>query len=165
MRPTDSSLTIRTLDELPDLERALEAYHRVDSAAFGGPPDPTHRAARRLMVDPTRWYLAELDGEPCGGVGSLATELALPGGASVPVGGVSDVGVLPTHRRRGVLSALLDRQLADLAARGEVAAVLHASEAGIYRRFGFGPSVRWRQIAMEARRAAYRDDWPQPGGW
>ena len=164
MPPTDSSLVIRSLDELPDLERALETYHRVDSAAFGDPPDPRHRAARRLMVDPSRWFLAELDGEPCGGVGSLATELALPGGASVPVGGVSDVGVLPTHRRRGVLSALLDRQLGDLARRGEVAAVLHASEAGIYRRFGFGPAVRWRHITMEARRAAYREDWPQPGG-
>ena len=164
MSSTDSSLAIRSLAELDDLDRALETYHRVDSAAFGDPPDPTHRAAKRAMVEPTRWFLAEVDGESCGGVGSFATELGLPGGASVPVGGVSDVGVLPTHRRRGVLSALMDRQLADLVGRGEIAAVLHASEASIYRRFGFGPAVRWRHISMEARRATYRPDWPQPGG-
>jgi predicted acetyltransferase len=160
----DSSPTVRSVDEHDDVERALETYHRVESAAFGDPPDPSHRAAKRAMVDPSRWYLAELDGTACGGVGSFATELTVPGGATVPAGGVSDVGVLPTHRRRGVLSALLDRQLCDLAAGGEVAAVLHASEASIYRRFGFGPAVRWRQVAMDVRRAAYRGDWPDPGG-
>ena len=158
------SLTVRCLADLPDLDRALETYHRVDSAAFGDPPDPRHRAAKRPLVDPTRWYLAELDGEPCGGVGSFATHLSLPGGATVPVGGVSDVGVLPTHRRRGVLSALMERQLHDLAERGDVAAVLHASEASIYRRFGFGPAVRWRQIAIDVRRAPFHDRWPDPGG-
>jgi predicted acetyltransferase len=162
--PSDSPAAIRSLAELPELDQALETYHRVESTAFGDVADPSHRAAKRAMVDPARWYLAELDGAPCGGVGSFVTDLTVPGGATVPVAGVSDVGVLPTHRRRGVLSALLDRQLADLAASGEVAAVLHASEASIYRRFGFGPAVRWRQISMDARRAGYRHDWPQPGG-
>lgn len=158
------ALTVRSLAEHDDLDAALGTYQRVDAASFGAPPDPTHAEAKRPLVEPDRWYLAELDGEPCGGVGSFPFELTVPGGAAVAVSGVSDVGVLPTHRRRGVLRAMLDRQLDDLASRGDVAAVLHASEASIYRRFGFGPATRWRHVRIDTAAARFRDGWPDPGG-
>lgn len=154
-----SPIAVRTLG--PD---ELELYHRVDAAAFGLPPDAAQLESKRPLIDLGRFYLAELDGIACGGAGSFATELTVPGGATLPVGAVSDVGVLATHRRRGVLTALMHRQLRDLRAGGAALAVLHASEAGIYRRFGYGTATRWRHISVENRRSAYRDDWPDPGG-
>lgn len=142
----------------------LELYHRVNAAAFGLPPDPAQLESKRPLIDPGRLLLAEIDGEPCGGAGSFASELTVPGGAILPVAAVSDVGVLPTHRRRGVLSALMRRQLEDVRERGEPIAVLHASEAGIYRRYGYGIATRWRHVTVESRRSGFRDDWPDPGG-
>ena len=48
------------------------------------------------------------------------------------------VGVLPTHRRRGVLTEMMRTQLEDVRERGEPIAALWASEEVIYRRFGYG---------------------------
>jgi predicted N-acetyltransferase YhbS len=59
-------------------------------------------------------------------------------GALAAVAGVTLVGVLPTHRRRGILSSLMRRQLDDLHERGEAVAALFASETVIYPRFGYG---------------------------
>lgn len=158
------ALTVRSHAEFDDLEQVRAVQQRVDDAAFGEPANPAQATAKAPLMEPGRWYLAELDGEPCGVAGSFGMDLTVPGGVTVPVGAVSDVGVLPTHRRRGVLGTMLRRQLDDLAAGGDVAAVLHASEAAIYRRFGFGAATRWRQVSMRSERAAFRDDWPDPGG-
>jgi predicted acetyltransferase len=51
---------------------------------------------------------------------------------------VTLVAVLPSHRRRGILSALMTRQLADIAAGTEPIAALFSSESSIYGRFGYG---------------------------
>jgi predicted acetyltransferase len=51
---------------------------------------------------------------------------------------VTFVSVLPTYRRRGVLSSLMRRQLADVRERGEPLAILWASESVIYPRYGYG---------------------------
>ncbi|MHB1138532.1 MAG: GNAT family N-acetyltransferase [Microthrixaceae bacterium] len=160
--PPRAHPTVRVIDVDDDEE--LERYHRIDAAAFGLPPNTEQLASKRPLIQAGRWFLAELDGEGCGGAGSFESRLTLPGGATVPVAAVSDVGVLPTHRRRGVLSALMRTQLADRRELGDVAAVLHASEAGIYRRFGYGTATRWRHVSLDRRRAAFRADWPDPGG-
>ena len=83
--------------------------------------------------------LAAWDGEHCvGNVAAFRFDSTVPGGALVPTAGVTRVGVLPTHTRRGVLSQLMHRLLAESRERGNVLATLHASETPIYRRFGFG---------------------------
>ncbi len=155
---------IRPLDTFDDLDRALEELYRTDAAAFGGPVDPAQCAAKRPLIQADRFHLAELDGVWAGAAGSFPVRLTLPGGAGVAAAAISDVGVVPTHRRRGVLSAMISHQLDDLARRGESIAVLHASEAGIYRRFGFGPATRWRQLRADARRVRFRDDVVGSGG-
>src|SRR4029077_5798616 len=53
------------------------------------------------------------DGRAVGGAGAFSYEMSVPGGASVPTAGVSVVGVLPTHRRRGLLRSLMKAQLED----------------------------------------------------
>lgn len=81
------------------------------------------------------------DGRPVGTAAAHSFELTLPGAALVPAAGVTAVGVLPSHRRRGVLSAMMRHQLAELRTRGEFLAVLLASETQIYGRFGYGPAT------------------------
>lgn len=159
-----SELRVVTLGDPGESDATLETYHRVDAAAFGLAPNVAQRESKRPLVESDRWYLAELGGEFCGGAGSFPVQLTLPGGAAVDVSAVSDVGVLPTHRRRGALRALMTRQLHDAADRGDAAAVLHASEGSIYRRFGYGPATRWRQVRVDTRRVRFRDDAPDPGG-
>jgi predicted acetyltransferase len=81
---------------------------------------------------------AAIDGERIvGGAGAFPFELTVPGG-TVRCGGVTVVGVLPTHRRRGILTAMMRTQLEDIRERGEPVAALWASEEVIYRRFGYG---------------------------
>jgi predicted acetyltransferase len=68
---------------------------------------------------------------------ALTFQLSVPGGTAAAAG-VTAVAVLPAYRRRGIMSSMMGRLLADAAARGESLAALFASEAGIYQRFGYG---------------------------
>jgi predicted acetyltransferase len=73
-----------------------------------------------------------------GTAGAFVFRLTVPGGASVPTAGVTMVSVAATHRRRGVLTAMMRRQLDDIRSWGEPLAALTASEPEIYGRFGYG---------------------------
>ena len=99
---------------------------------------------------------------PVGTTASLPFELTVPGGA-VAAGGVTWVGVLPSHRRRGILRQMMKRQLDDLRERGEPLAILWASEAAIYGRFGYGISAPTVQLDADRSRFSLRDD-PGPKG-
>ncbi|GAA2490603.1 GNAT family N-acetyltransferase [Streptomyces longisporus] len=94
------------------------------------------------------------DGRPVGTAGAYSFELTLPGGILVPATGVTAVGVLPSHRRQGVLTAMMRHQLAEVRARGEFLSVLLASEAVIYRRFGYGPATYTQRLTVPRHRAA-----------
>ncbi|MFE2938864.1 GNAT family N-acetyltransferase [Streptomyces sp. NPDC059255] len=79
------------------------------------------------------------DGDECvGTAGAYSFRLSVPGGAQVPTAGVTRVSVAPTHRRRGVLTSMMRRQLDDVRSWGEPLAVLTASEPVIYGRYGYG---------------------------
>lgn len=90
-----------------------------------------------MLVPDGRMHVALDGGEIVGGAGAFEFELTVPGGP-VRAAGPTVVGVLPSHRRRGVLRDLMRAQLDDVHARGEPIAVLWASEGGIYGRFGYG---------------------------
>ena len=95
------------------------------------------------------------DGRPVGTAAAYSFELTLPGGVIAPAAGVSAVGVLPSHRRQGVLSAMTRHQLTDLRARGEFLAVLLAAEATIYQRFGYGMATYTRRLTLTRHLAAF----------
>jgi predicted acetyltransferase len=123
-------------DEVEDL---ILADHR----AFGqGPARPN---------EPRSWTVAELertrvafeDGSVVGASRAYSFEMTLPGGAIVPAAAVSWVGVLPTHRRRGILTQMMGALHRDARARNEPAAILTASESAIYGRYGYGVAT-WR---------------------
>src|SRR4051794_12794993 len=64
--------------------------------------------------------------------GIYSLEMTVPGGAAVPTAGITWVTVSPTHRRRGVLTAIMRRQLDDVhQAEREPVAALWAAESSI----------------------------------
>lgn len=94
------------------------------------------------------------DGRVVGGAGAFPFELTVPGGR-ISAAGVSVVGVLPTHRRRGIVRAMMRAQLDACRERGEAVAYLWASEDRIYGRFGYGIASFAGEIDVERDRAAY----------
>ncbi|MBA3907236.1 MAG: GNAT family N-acetyltransferase, partial [Pseudonocardiales bacterium] len=89
--------------------------------------------------------------------------MAVPGGAVLDTAAVTQVGVRADHTRRGLLSALMRAQLDDLAPRGEVLAALHASEARIYGRFGYGVATRAREVRVRRSGRGFRPTAPAEG--
>jgi predicted acetyltransferase len=87
---------------------------------------------------------------------AFSFRLTVPGGARVAVAAVSTVTVHPTHRRRGVLRQMMDEQLDDVARRHEPLAVLTASEASIYERFGYGTATFATQWELDSDHATMR---------
>lgn len=71
------------------------------------------------------------------------------GGAMVPLRMITDVTVAPTHRRRGLLRALITDDLQDAVDRGQPLAALTVSEGGIYGRFGFGAATHTRRVQVD----------------
>ncbi|NYV73087.1 GNAT family N-acetyltransferase [Streptomyces sp. UH6] len=137
-----------------DLDVFVDTLH----VAFGIVPDTPAdgRGAWWSAFEMDRGLIAETDdGRPIGTAGAYSFELTLPGEVLVPAPGVTAVGVLPTHRRQGVLTAMMRRQLTDLKARGEVLAVLLASEAPIYGRFGYGPATYTQRLTVPRHQAAW----------
>ncbi|GHD51945.1 GNAT family N-acetyltransferase [Streptomyces galbus] len=110
--------------------------------AFGGVPEaPEERATWRALTECDR-SLGVRDGDAwVGTAGAFSFRLTVPGGASVPAAGVTMVSVAATHRRRGVLTSMMRRQLEDVRSWGEPLAVLTASEPAIYGRFGYGAAT------------------------
>jgi predicted acetyltransferase len=117
--------------------------------------DEVERARRTMPLD--RLLVAWDGGRPVGVTASYPFELTIPGG-SAGAAGVSWVGVLPSHRRRGILRELMLRQFEDVHERGEPLAILWASESSIYGRFGYGMAAPESHIDGERGAFALRDD-------
>ncbi|WP_327729707.1 GNAT family N-acetyltransferase [Streptomyces sp. NBC_00487] len=107
--------------------------------AFGGAPEPAEERELWQELTEVDRSIGAWDGDQCvGSAGAFDFRLTVPGGAVVPAAGVTMVGVAATHRRRGVLTSMMRRQLDDIRSWGESLAVLTASEPVIYGRFGYG---------------------------
>ncbi len=96
------------------------------------------------------------DGSIVGGAGAFGFRMTVPGGAQLSTAGVTVVGVLPTHRRRGILRSMMRAQLDDVHARGEPLAALWASEETIYGRYGYGLASLNAQFDVDRSYAAFR---------
>jgi predicted acetyltransferase len=120
-----------------DREEFARAFFGIGQY-FGGPPTDEQLERFEQVLPHERMHAAFEDGEIVGGAGAFPFEMSMPGGGTVECGGVTVVGVYPTHRRRGVLRSMMEEQLRDIHARGEPLAALWASEETIYGRFGYG---------------------------
>ncbi|MGW0395192.1 GNAT family N-acetyltransferase [Streptomyces sp. NPDC003042] len=93
---------------------------------------------------------------------SFAQELTVPGGAAVPCSAVSNVAVLPTHRRQGLLTRMMAAELAAAQDRGDVLATLVAAEYPIYGRYGFGPAASIAEWEIDVPRTGLDRRWSAP---
>ena len=121
---------------------------------FGAPPSEEQLGRFTQVLPVERMHAAFEDGEIVGGAGAFPFELSVPGG-ELPCGGVTVVGVYPTHRRRGVLRTLMHAQLRDIHERGEPIAALWASEETIYGRFGYGLAAWCGEVRIKREWSAY----------
>ena len=151
MRPSDDLATnfrVRPLSRA-DVDDILD----LDSSAFG--QDPPRDFLDDLVVP----YL-ELDryigvrdplahGELVASAAILSKNMAFPGGAVHPVAGVTWVAVRPGWRRRGLLRSMITEQLHGLHATGaEPVAILTASEAALYGRYGYGQAISQARLEL-----------------
>jgi len=150
MSTTNSGIEIRPI--VPD---EFAAYCYVPATAFAENLTPAEIERWAIGYELDR-SLAAFDGDRIvGTAGADSLELTLPGGATIPVGGLTAVAVLPTHRRRGILRALMERHFQDVEARGEAVSALLAAESIIYGRFGYGPATTAVELELDPRRAAF----------
>jgi predicted acetyltransferase len=151
------------MDIRPASADEAEPFLRTTEAAFHGGFHPDDLATFGSLFEPERSLTAFDDGQIVGTAGIYTRELTLPG-AVMSVAAVTLVGVLPTHRRRGVLTALMRRQLDDVRATGEPVAALWASEAAIYGRFGYGCAARHANVTLRTGGARLAPLMPVPAG-
>ena len=147
----DDQLRPATRETYPAFWRALfDVFGDEPSGPFLDEPGPTAELDRSLGL----W-----DGDrvvATSGIYSL--EMTVPG-ATVPCAGVTWVTVSPTHRRQGVLTSIMRRQLTELhEQQREPVAGLWAAEYPIYGHFGYAPAT-WRGglTGLTERLAVRRD--------
>lgn len=159
----------QTADVTPLIRRAtaadLPAMMIADARGFGVQHSASDIEEFRSLFEPERYLLAcEPDGTIVGTAGDFPFDVTLPGGATLPVPGVSWVSVLATHRRRGLLRRLFDEQHRAFLAAGAAVSLLTASEGGIYGRFGYGTATWHRSVEISRRLVTFRPDVPDHGG-
>lgn len=135
--------------------------HAVSFGHFDHPD--TYAVARDLIADDGAVVVCD-DDAVVGMAAYFDLAFTVPGGAVVPMAGLSMVGVAPTHRRRGVLRAMYVELHQRIVDAGYPLAGLTASEGGIYGRFGYGPATMERVLTIDRRFAKFHPDAPDPGG-
>lgn len=150
-----TEIRVAAPEEFPEVIHPIFHY-------FGSKPDPkfVERLGHVLPVD--RIHAAFDDGAVVGSGAAFPFETSVPGGF-VRAAGVTFVGVLPTHRRRGILRSLMRAQLDDVHERGEPIAYLWASEDALYGRYGYGVASFSGNVELKRDRAAFYRDF-EPSG-
>ncbi|KUM92686.1 hypothetical protein AQI88_30355 [Streptomyces cellostaticus] len=149
-------------------EAEFEDWQRALATGFLEEPvlAAEHLEARRRQFVDGR-LLGAYDGGRCVATfRSFAQELTAVGGTAVPANAISNVTVTPTHRRRGLLTRMMGRDLAAAKERGDVVATLISAEYPIYGRYGFGPATWTTQWTVDVPRAGLDPRWsgPEDGG-
>ncbi|MYS90393.1 MULTISPECIES: GNAT family N-acetyltransferase [Streptomyces] len=152
------------IDVRPITEAEFTDWLRAVNTGFLRVPGPSEEEieGRRRQFVPGR-HLGAFDGGRCVATfRSFDQELTAVGGASVQADAVSGVTVTATHRRRGLLSRMMARDLAAAKERGDVVATLIAAEYPIYGRYGFGPATWMSEWTVDVPRAGLDARWAGP---
>lgn len=142
-------ITTTDIRDIPEdhLDQALDLVHLVHHLA---PAAPTRDYHRELLARCIRVGAYE-DGRLVGLAAAHHHQLSVPGG-ELPCAALDFVSVAPTHRRRGLLTAMLDALWPRCTAAGMPLAALWASESVIYGRYGFAPATATDRIEIDATR-------------
>jgi predicted acetyltransferase len=129
----------------------IVAFHEAMFSVFGedADADPDGPARIERMLPRSQVWAAFDRGAIVATAATFDLTLGVPGGA-LPMAGLTGVAVRPTHRRRGLLRALMSAHLADARARGYAISGLWASESSIYGRFGFGVASEGHAVEIQA---------------
>ncbi|MCA1709259.1 MAG: GNAT family N-acetyltransferase, partial [Actinobacteria bacterium] len=137
--------------ELPRLREVL-------STAFGGgDPESDWDIVWEKVFEHDRLIVATEGDDIAGVAGSFSFTMSVPG-AEIPAAGLTVVGVLPTHRRKGILNRMMSFQLDDARAHDESVSILWASEEIIYQRFGYGMASEQLGIEIDRGHGVFRND-------
>jgi predicted acetyltransferase len=143
---------IRLVQPRPD---ELTDWIKPANAAFGEALTPEAFAHGSQLLEPDRLIGAK-DGDAWVGTAAAYTfRLTLPGGRDIGVPGITEVGVAPSHRRRGILRRMMTWLLDQADERGEPVAILWASESAIYQRFGYGIGTLQSSFDIERSRVRF----------
>ncbi|QKW08191.1 GNAT family N-acetyltransferase [Streptomyces sp. NA04227] len=145
-------------DEYADWLRSVNSGFLTAPAT----PSPERVAVLRQWADLGRTQGAFDGGRIVGNFRSFSQRLTVVGGADVPADAVTNVGVSPTHRRRGILSRMMAADLGAARDRGDVVATLISAEYPIYGRYGFGPCASVARWDVEVPRAGLDPRWSAP---
>jgi predicted acetyltransferase len=119
------------------------------------------RVAKTLV--PPEWRLCAFDdGEPVSQIVIVPVVMHW-NGHDIGAAGVTDVFTLPSHRRQGHLRELMTRAYASMREAGQVVAILEASMAAIYQRFGWAVVYAARVYDFDPRYLRFVDQVPVPG--
>ena len=139
-----------------DVRKAIDAdwadMATVIFNAFNDDDDDEEVEAERTIFEPDRTVVATFDDAIVGVAGAFTRTLTVPGG-TIPAAHVSMVSVDATHRRQGLLNRMITNLHDTAIALGEPVAVLWASEARIYQRYGYGLAAQ--VLAMEAQTSQF----------
>lgn len=133
------------------------AFFKSNAIGFGHDPRPPESIEFTLRyADIGRSISVWDEQQVVGTAGTWTFDMSTPG-ASVACGGLTWVAVLPSHRRKGILTAMMRYQLDQVRDRGEPIAALWASEASIYPRFGYGLAAEGvEHLTIDRTRTALR---------
>ncbi len=140
----------------------IDRWFSVIAASFSDELKDEDMEKDKRMLPPDRMLAAYEDGTMIGTAADLPLTLTIPGG-ELKAAGLTFVGVMPSHRRRGALTGLMRRQLGDARERGEPLSILWASEPPIYGRYGYGVATLRAWIEADRDRVEFRG-LPEPTG-
>jgi predicted acetyltransferase len=132
-----------------------DQFSGVMAVAFGETFTPEEAA------DHDRWFeydrsIGAFEGDRIVGTGgAYSMDLTLPGLTTIPIGGLTAISVLPTHRRRGILRSMIAYHFEETEGRGELVSGLGASESIIYGRFGYGLATSFADYEIDPRRGLF----------
>lgn len=159
--PKPPHLVEPTLRNITD--RTYASFHTAIARGFQEKDREEVAEFDRPLVENDRFFGFAVGNRWVSTCGSFARSISVPGGADVPVAAVTVVTVHPPFRRRGLLSAMMKHQLADVATRGEPLAALWASESLIYGRFGYAPAASRARLSGNSRRLQFLAGIPVSG--
>ncbi|MFN8508787.1 MAG: GNAT family N-acetyltransferase [Dehalococcoidia bacterium] len=150
-----------TVEIRPCRQDEIEEYSRVVAYVFAeDSPDAMNEEIRNTSPDWTT--CAFVDGRLATTMGAYPFTVRLNGNP-VHMGGVTQVGTLPNYRRQGLLRKVMQQGFETMRERNQPFAILWASMAAIYQRFGYGIAADMATYEFDPRVAQFETRHEAPG--
>jgi predicted acetyltransferase len=137
-------------------------FFRANAVSFSDEWDPAELELEQTLMERERMVTAEDDGALVAAGGAFSFDMTIPG-ATAATAGVTWIGVVPTHRRQGILTRMMAHLHQDAHRRGEPLAALWAAESLIYPRFGYGLAAPDQRFEIERGKTTWLQTKPVHG--